>query len=216
MRKSYLSVYSRLQNIVPEETKTPTKSWNTENKSKLVQRMKALSTPKKIIEVEEDRSRNRLRSEGPKMRRIRKLSKPRIRKEIIPNEWMFTKGLKNFKPTERLLKISQPKKYDELTAREDPHRIPQNALNYKASRRIKALAEPAKTRVKIEVHPENPFKTNLKALKAVASKRVQELANPKDYIDENNRSDAYRVSRKALQAKATPRLKELAEPRKRT
>lgn len=93
--------------------------------------MKALSTPKKIIEVEEDRSRNRLRSEGPKMRRIRKLSKPRIRKEIIPNEWMFTKGLKNFKPTERLLKISQPKKYDELSAREDPHRIPQNALNYK-------------------------------------------------------------------------------------
>lgn len=50
----------------------------------------------------------------------------------------------------------------------------------------------------------------------MASKRVQELANPKDYIDENNHSDAYRVSRKALQAKATPRLKELAEPRKRT
>ncbi|XP_061390153.1 sperm microtubule associated protein 2-like [Musca vetustissima] len=147
------------------------------------------------------------------MKRIRRLSKPRMRKEIKPYEWMFTKDLKNFKPSERLLKMSRPKKY-ESNEKEDPFHIPQNALIYKASRRIKALAEPAKTRLKVETPAESPFKTNIKALKAVASKRVQELANPKEYSDSNNRSDAYRVSRKALQAKATPRLKELAEPKK--
>ncbi|XP_073815003.1 uncharacterized protein [Musca autumnalis] len=217
IRKSYLSVYSRLQNIVPEEESSQKKSWNTtENKSKLMQRMKALATPKQQIAAEEDRSRSRQRSDGPKMRRIRKLSKPRLRKEMQSYEWVFTKGLKNFKPTERLLKMSQPKKYELIHEKEDALHIPTNALNYKASRRIKALAEPAKSKQKTEVHFENPFKTNVKALKAVASKRVEELAKPKDYVDSNNRSDAYRVSRKALQAKTTPRLKELAEPRKRT
>lgn len=94
-------------------------------------------------------------------------------------------------------------------------KIPILFQNFSASRRIKTLAQPAKYKGQIEQPVKNPFQIQTRALKAVASKRIEELATPKDYTDIHNREDAYHVSRKALRAKTTDRLKVLAIPRKR-
>ncbi|XP_075147967.1 uncharacterized protein LOC142221958 [Haematobia irritans] len=215
IRKNLFSLYSRLQNVVPEKlTKKPT-TLSSESKAKLLKRIKSLAEPKKIISIEEESSSKLPKpSEGPKMNRIRKLSKPRIYKQDQPFEWVLTDALKKFKPSKRLLKIAQPKIHETQIDDGALVHIPQNVLKYKATPRIKALSEPTKNKIKVEKQlPENPFQTNIRALKAIASKRTKELATPKDYSDMNNRDNPFSVSRRALQAKATPRLIQLSTPK---
>ncbi|XP_013102741.2 uncharacterized protein LOC106083954 [Stomoxys calcitrans] len=217
IRKNLLSLYSRLQNVTPEKKTQKTITWGSQKNANLLKRLKSLAEPKKLVSLceEEFSFKPQGREVGPNLRRIRKLSKPRIRKSKEPHAWILTAALKYFKPTERLLKMAQPRKYETSFEEAKPFLVPPIALSYKATSRIKTLAEPAKSKMNIEQRKENPFQTSACALKAVASKRVQELATPKEYSDMSNRGDPYRVSRRALQAKATPRLIELAEPRRK-
>lgn len=61
---------------------------------------------------------------------------------------------------------------------------------------------------------ENPFAISPNALKAKASKRTNDLAEPKEYENKHIREDPYAISPAALKAKAKPRTIELAKPKK--
>ncbi|XP_037814744.1 uncharacterized protein LOC119605606 isoform X2 [Lucilia sericata] len=118
--------------------------------------------------------------------RIKLLSKPKKYPEYKPKTWVLTKALKHYKPTRRLSTL-----------------------------RIQELAKPNNINHKIlqEAKKKNPFKIKPKALRAIATQRIKELATPKDYYNIHIRANPYKVSRLALKAKASARVKQLAQPK---
>uniref|UniRef100_A0A0A1X1P5 Testicular haploid expressed gene protein n=1 Tax=Zeugodacus cucurbitae TaxID=28588 RepID=A0A0A1X1P5_ZEUCU len=234
LRKSMLSLYSRLTNKQPPTKKEKPQKLSDAEEALRQERLKKLSKPRvDINKLEEEKRQKAAKPEKPAkqlklpkgfgfmpktkagggaaLRRFKNLSKPKQYESDEPKEWVLTNNMKYYTPSERILKISQPRFY-EVFDPEEAYRVKEKALNYKATQRIKELALPPVYQHKPEVK-ETPFKTSPNALKAKTSQRIMELAEPKDYFDKHTRANPYQVSPNALRAKITPRLRELAKPK---
>ncbi|XP_054060035.1 testicular haploid expressed gene protein-like isoform X3 [Rissa tridactyla] len=121
-------------------------------------------------------------------------------------------------PSDRLLKLSEPKKCQAPYLQQRPRQSPEwpvspAALSYKASPRILELARPK------VLHPEFLMDREVSkfAQEAIASPRTLELARAKrlhpDYVPLQDAE--WPVTKAAKHAVATPRLVELAQPCKR-
>ena len=149
-------------------------------------------------------------------RRLENLAKPKEYIEFEDNTWKFTRAMKDFRPTDRILKIAQPKDYpDDIHYREIPFKIAKATLKHKASKRTLELSTPQEKKYAVSDLKENPFTISPNALKAKASARTKELAEPKEYEEPKERPLGF-VSPAALKAKASPRTIELAQPKKRS
>lgn len=86
-----------------------------------------------------------------------------------------------------------------------------------ASQRIAELAKPNVRQAQSGPSDvrENPFAVSPNALKTKASKRTEELAEPREYENAHIREDPYAISKAALKAKAKPRTIKLAQPKNR-
>ena len=84
-----------------------------------------------------------------------------------------------------------------------------------ASPRIIELSRPLEVHIKsTSTNYEDLFKVKPQALNAVATERINELAQPKRKgRREKRRKDPFRVQAKALRAKANLRVRFLAQPR---
>ncbi|XP_048159016.1 testicular haploid expressed gene protein-like isoform X5 [Corvus hawaiiensis] len=117
-------------------------------------------------------------------------------------------------PSERLLRLAEPKKYLpaylEQRARESPEwPVSPAARNYNASQRILELARPK------PLHPDFlPAREVSRSQKVIVSPRTIELSRPKqlhaDYA--HPRDPEWPVTEAAKRAVATPRVLELAQP----
>ncbi|XP_039921681.1 testicular haploid expressed gene protein-like [Hirundo rustica] len=121
-------------------------------------------------------------------------------------------------PSERLLRLAEPKKYLpaflEKRARESPEwPVSLAAQNYNASQRILELARPK------GLHPDfmPPREVSRSSQKVVASPRTIELAKPKQVHSNFKlpRDPEWPVTEAAKRAVATPRILELAQPASR-
>ncbi|XP_054725865.1 testicular haploid expressed gene protein-like [Anastrepha obliqua] len=232
LRKSMLSLYSRLSNKQSQPKKEESKKLTVAENIERQERMKRLAKPKpdrSKPEEKKDRSKKEKgkpvkqqiqtkgfgfmgKDKGSPSRRYKKLATPKQYEYDEPKEWTLTNNLKFYTPSERILNISKPRIYEAFDA-EGAFRVKESALSYQASERIKELAlPPIYHQYKAEVK-EDPFKINPNALKAKTSQRIIELAEPKEFFDKHTRPNAYRVSPRALRARMTPRLRELAKPK---
>ncbi|XP_009949179.1 PREDICTED: testicular haploid expressed gene protein, partial [Leptosomus discolor] len=128
-------------------------------------------------------------------------------------------------PSDRLLKLSEPKKYQAAYLQQRPHQSPEwpvspAALRYKASPRILELAQPKVLHPEFLPAREVPTRvTNVAAL-ARASSRLQRLAEPRVrkvthcYEHGFPESVIRPVSKWALEAIASPRTLELARAKR--
>ncbi|XP_039951850.1 uncharacterized protein LOC126765268 [Bactrocera neohumeralis] len=234
LRKSMLSLYSRLSNKQPPTKKEKPKKLTDAEETLRQERLKKLAKPRVDINKEEEKKEKAAKLEklekakqqkipkgygfmvkpkgaGSALRRFKNLSKPRQYESDEPKEWVLTNNMKYYTPSDRILKISKPRMY-EVFDPEEVYRVKETALNYRATQRIRELASPPVYQHKPEVK-EAPFKTSPNALKAKTSQRIVELAAPKDYFDKHTRANPYKVSPNALRARITPRLRELAKPK---
>ncbi|XP_067624967.1 uncharacterized protein [Eurosta solidaginis] len=232
LRKSMLSLYSRLSNKqAPEKQVKPRKLTDAEKKERQ-ERLQKLAKPnfdkgkqeekKKRVKEEEQKAKQQMPSKilryldkpkgaGSSLKRIKNLAKPKQYEFDEPKEWALTNNLKSYTPSQRMLKLSKPKIYPTFDP-EERFRVREAALYYTASERIKELASPPIYQHKPEVK-EAAFKTSPNALRAKISQRIAELAEPKNFVDTHTRTKPFRVSPRALRARLTPRLKELARPK---
>lgn len=60
---------------------------------------------------------------------------------------------------------------------------------------------------------DDPFAISPNAMKYKPSKRIKELAEPKEFENTHIRENPFAISPAALKAKASPRLIELAKPK---
>ncbi|CAD6994253.1 uncharacterized protein LOC101449987 [Ceratitis capitata] len=231
LRKSMLSLYSRLSNKQPPAKKENPKKLTEAEEALRQERWKRLSKPrpdpskeqekKKALKPEKQEKQTKLpkgfgfmqkgKGGGSSLRRFKNLSKPKQYEPDEPKEWVLTNNMKYYTPSERIIKISKPRIYESFDP-EEVFRVKEKALSYKATERIRVLALPPVYQHKPEVK-ESPFKTNPNALKAKTSQRIVELATPKDFFDKHTRANPFKVSPKALRATITPRLRELAKPK---
>nr|XP_009479922.1 PREDICTED: testicular haploid expressed gene protein-like [Pelecanus crispus] len=128
-------------------------------------------------------------------------------------------------PSERLLKLSEPKKYPAAYLQQRPRQSPEwpvspAALSYKASPRILELARPKVLHPEFLLAREVPTRvTNVAAL-ARASSRLQRLAEPRIrkvtcfYEHSFLESVIHPVSKLAQEAIASPRILELARAKR--
>ncbi|XP_030381968.1 uncharacterized protein LOC115629612 [Scaptodrosophila lebanonensis] len=212
LRSSYLSLYSRLNNKQPMQR--PPKRQKLDKKQKAI-KAKYFNTMAKPREVPEPPEPDRKVGEvNP--RRLKKLSRPRKRIEDTKAPWEFTKQMKFYKPTERIQRIAKPLIRENVHIKEEPEKVSRNALQYKASARIKEMSQPLQTHDRnaatIEV-ADDPFSISPNALKYKASSRIKELAEPREFENTHIRENPFAISPAALKAKATPRLIELAKPK---
>ncbi|XP_053921212.1 testicular haploid expressed gene protein-like isoform X2 [Cuculus canorus] len=128
-------------------------------------------------------------------------------------------------PSDRLLKLAEPKKYQPAYLEKRPRQSPEwpvspAALNYRASPRILELARPKVPHPEFLMARELPTKVTNAAALARASSRIQHLAEPRirkiTYLYENIflESVIRPVSKFAHQAIASPRTVELARPKR--
>ncbi|XP_076760321.1 testicular haploid expressed gene [Xylocopa sonorina] len=104
----------------------------------------------------------------------------------------------------------------ELPEARDPFMVPETALKYRASKRIRKIAYP-KTLPEIP-SPRILGKVSPAALQAIASPRLIVLAKPIERpagMETDLREGAFTVSPQALKAKCSKRLKLLARPKTR-
>ncbi|XP_009579075.1 PREDICTED: testicular haploid expressed gene protein-like, partial [Fulmarus glacialis] len=124
-------------------------------------------------------------------------------------------------PSDRLLKLSEPKKYQAAYLQQRPRQSPEwpvsrAALNYKASPRILELARPKMLHPEFLLAREVPTQVTNVAAVARASSRLQHLAEPRVrkvtccYDHGFPESVIRPVSRFAQEAIASPRTLELA------
>lgn len=213
MRKSHYSLYTYLSTNRMICMKKPEKPYISKKRRKrMMARMEELAEPKEIPpEPEVDRG-----EEGEmSAKRLKKLATP---KQYPPGHekepWRLTEAAKRYKPSEAILRMSKPKPEPPSLINPDWDKINPNALKYKATKKIKEMAQPHLRPVKdASLKEGDPFAINPKALKAKCTKRIKEMAEPKDFDDIHNREDPFAISPKALKAKATPRLIELAKPK---
>ncbi|XP_069711074.1 sperm microtubule associated protein 2-like [Phaenicophaeus curvirostris] len=134
--------------------------------------------------------------------------------------------LANFSlPSDRLLKLAEPKKYQPAYLEKRPRQSPEwpvskAALNYRASPRILELARPKVLHPEFLMARELPTKVTNAAALARASSRIQQLAEPRirkvTYLHEKIFPEPVirPTSKFAQQAIASPRTVELAMAKK--
>ncbi|XP_075170361.1 uncharacterized protein LOC142242681 [Haematobia irritans] len=215
IRKSLLSLYSRLANVQPPDEIQVIKKWDRAEWAKHLKRLRKLARPK--IAKTQPRIPNK-RMPLKNMRRYKYLSKPLKREVLEKPDWTLSYEMKSYKASDRLMNLAKPVIRDtSMLYQELPVRIPQTVLKYKASKRTLDLSQPNARRLN-EVRPtdlrENPFGISPNALKAKASKRTKELAEPKEYENAHIRENPFAISPAALKAKPKPRTIELAQPKK--
>ncbi|XP_014095674.3 uncharacterized protein [Bactrocera oleae] len=234
LRKSMLSLYSRLSNKQPPIKKEKPQKLSDAEETLRQERLKKLAKPRVDINKDEEKKQKAAKLEkqekakqpklpkgfglmpkakgaGSALRRFKNLSKPKQYESDEPKEWVLTNNMKYYTPSDRILKISKPRIY-EVFDPEEVYRVKEKALSYRATQRITELASPPVYQHKPEVK-EAPFKTSPNALKAKTSQRIVELSVPKDYFDKHTRANPFKVSPNALRARITPRLRELAKPK---
>ncbi|EDW67331.1 sperm microtubule associated protein 2-like [Drosophila virilis] len=140
---------------------------------------------------------------------IKKLAKPKVpKKQPAPERKAGEVDQR------RLKKLSRPKVYLEDVKQE--WEITPSMRNYKATDRVKKLAEPV---ARPNVHTnENPEKVSPNALKYKPSERIKEMSQPLAKHDANLgpadlKDDPFAISPNALKYKISSRMKELAEPK---
>lgn len=212
LRKSLLSVYSRLMNVKNDQKYSSPKIIDQNVRNTLMENLEKLATPKKDFSIVKHRKSRADKRKTPSMKRIRKLSRPKTKPKYEPNQWVLTDALKHYRPTEHLLRMAKPKKQFEQEPIEVIH---SNFFGFIGGSRTLKLALPHRNKSLKDVKIENPFKTKALALRAVASKRIIDLASPREYSDVHNRTNPFKISKGALKAKTSARIIKLAEPKKR-
>ncbi|XP_017483075.1 PREDICTED: testicular haploid expressed gene protein [Rhagoletis zephyria] len=211
IRLSLFSVYSRLSNIQPPQKKIPIHKWDDTEWKNHTKYLQKLAKPKK----EPKQPKLPVKKKKPEeMGRIKLLALPKTREEPTKEPWLLTPGMKFYKPTERILKIAQPKMFDESAIIQSlPIPVNPAALTHKATKRTKELATAREKGVAESDLKENPFSISPNALKARATARIKELAEPKEFDNAHIRENPFAISPAALKAKASPRIIELARPK---
>ncbi|XP_055904430.1 uncharacterized protein LOC129940193 [Eupeodes corollae] len=211
LKKSMLSVYSRLADCQPPEEKKPVQKWTEKEWTAHRRYLHNLAQPKKKFKPPKQ---VHMWKDILIMNRFKYLCKPKDRPEVPAPKWELTKGLKNYEPTEIILRLSKPKEIDENVHHQSlPVKIPHGALKYKPTERILQLTTQAEKRLGESDLKENPFGVAPNALKAKASQRIVELAQAKEYEEGHIRNNPYQISPAALKAKPTARTIALAQPK---
>ncbi|XP_030370979.1 uncharacterized protein LOC115621462 [Scaptodrosophila lebanonensis] len=212
LRNSYLSLYSRLSNTQPMKKPPKPKKQSKKQKARHAKYIETLAKPKQIPKPAKP---ERNVGEMDK-KRLKKLARPKKRIEDIKQPWEFTKALKTYKPTARILAIAKPLIRENFHINEEPEKVSRNALKYKASPRVKEMAQPLKVfdrNAGAAETADDPFTISPNALKYKATSRIKELAEPKEFENTHIRENPFAISPAALKAKASPRLIELAKPK---
>uniref|UniRef100_A0A1I8P8Q6 Testicular haploid expressed gene protein-like n=1 Tax=Stomoxys calcitrans TaxID=35570 RepID=A0A1I8P8Q6_STOCA len=211
IRKSLLSLYSRLANVQPPEEMQPIKKWDRAEWTKHLKKLRKLAKPK-VAKPQPKIPNKRMPLQS--MKRYKNLSRPVKRDVLEKPDWTLTHELKRYKATKRLMNLAKPLIRDtSMLYQELPIKIPQTVLKHKATKRTLDLSQPKARKTSPEIS-ENPFAISPNALKAKASKRTKDLAEPKEYENTHIREDPFAISPAALKAKAKPRTLELAKPKK--
>lgn len=220
--RSMLTMYSRLANVqMPSKQPQKTK-WTREDWARHCEWLRKRACPKReILPPRIKRSKVPLKKLKAS---IQQLSQPRYyREKFLPSfgfESIVKDSAKLYEPTERIIKLSEPKKLVDDDAYDnefDPYQVNQNALTYKPTTRIKELATPKA--IKIEGEPEESEEAVLpsgvfkRALKATTTPRTVELSKPKAAGGDEDEGEKPNVNPKALKAKASARILQLARPR---
>uniref|UniRef100_A0A1A9W3T4 Testicular haploid expressed gene protein-like n=1 Tax=Glossina brevipalpis TaxID=37001 RepID=A0A1A9W3T4_9MUSC len=212
IRKSLLSVYSRLANIQPPQEKKKITKWDKTDWAKHTIILVKLAKPKKTFEEKKPPSPS---MPLKKMKRYKSLALPKKHEELEKPVWILTISMSRYKASERTKTLAKPTERDASQLhRELPVEIPRGALKHKASKRTVELSEPRRTaKAAPSDLKENPFVVSPNALKYKASKRTKELAEAREYENKHIREDPFAISPAALKAKAKPRIIELAKPK---
>uniref|UniRef100_A0A1A9UWZ7 Uncharacterized protein n=1 Tax=Glossina austeni TaxID=7395 RepID=A0A1A9UWZ7_GLOAU len=213
IRKSLFSLYSRLANVQPPKRRKVIPKWDRKEWAHHTAKLNKLAKPKKPKKIPKEPSK---RMPLKNMKRFKYLAEPRKYEVLEKPEWTITDVMYRYKASERLINLSQPVKFDETKfIRPMPAPIPANVLKAVASARIKSLASPTSRGAKSAPADikENPFSVSPLAIKYRATKRIKELAEPKEYENNHIRDNPFLISPDALKAKASPRTINLAKPK---
>ncbi|XP_054843175.1 testicular haploid expressed gene protein-like isoform X1 [Eublepharis macularius] len=138
--------------------------------------------------------------------------------------WERPPDLYDLMPSERLLHLSEPRRYSPVYLKQRPRSSPlwsvsPMALSCKASQRILDLSQPRSLCSSFTLPKESETQVTKAALTAAASARTKRLAQPiikKSILCYDNRymeAPVREVNPAALQAVASPRTAELARPK---
>uniref|UniRef100_A0A1B0A245 Testicular haploid expressed protein n=1 Tax=Glossina pallidipes TaxID=7398 RepID=A0A1B0A245_GLOPL len=215
IRKSLFSVYSRLANVQPPKRKKVIHKWDRKEWAYHTVKLNKLAKPKKPKKIPKEPSK---RMPLKSMKRFKYLAEPKKYELLEKPEWTLTDAMYRYKASQRLVKLSQPVKFDATKfIRPIPEPIPENVLKAVATARTKSLAHPTSrgTKSALADVKENPFSVSPLAIKYRATKRIKDLAEPREYENKHIRDNPYLISPAALTAKASPRTISLAKPKVR-
>ncbi|KAI9584490.1 uncharacterized protein LOC119634513 [Glossina fuscipes] len=216
IRKSLFSMYSRLANVQPPQKRKIIPKWDRKEWARHTAKLNKLAKPKKPKKIPREPSK---RMPLKSMKRFKYLAEPKKHELLEKPEWTITDVMYRYKASKRLIDLSQPVQFDEARfIRPVPEPIPANVLKAVATARTRALAQPTSRGAKSAAADvkENPFSVSPLAIKYKASKRIKELAEPREYENKHIRDNPYFISPAALKAKASPRTINLAKPKVRS
>lgn len=214
---SMLTMYSRLANVQIPERREQRKKWSRNEWKRHCEWMKKRACPKIRKSPPQP-----VREKVPLKQLIMsmyQLSQPRYpREKYIPPcgyESVVKDSAKEYEPTERIVKLAEPKKLPDEDEEEiyDPFEVNPNALSYKPSKRILELSVPRALKQNEGEEDVMPSGVLKRALKAATTQRTVELSKPKPSVGDEGEEEKPNVNPKALKAKATPRIIELSKPR---
>lgn len=236
INRSMLTMYSRMADVqLPNRSQR--KKWTRADWQRHCEWLKKRAMPK-MQPAQPEKKRKKVPLQDL-MNSMETLSKPRHKNTKFRTSCGFKSSVKigtlNYKPTERILKLAEPKhsKSDEdLELEFDPFQVNPRALVTVASKfvlnqivtccfnffyfiasRIKALAIAKPTPQVVDDSDMTPFGVLKRALKAKLNQRTLDLSKPKEKADDEDEEEKPLVSPKALKAKPTPRIIQLAQPR---
>lgn len=223
--RSLLTMYSRLANVQIPDKRERKPKWKREDWAKHCEWLQRRACPKPL------RLPPRIKRKNVPLKKllnsIYQLSMPRYQceKYLPPHgyESVVKESAKVYEPTERILKLSVPKKVhvgedEEENENIDPYEVNPKALTYKPSSRIQQLAVPKQAGNKArndavdEEFDELPSGVLKRALKATLTPRTIELSKPRIAGGDDD-EEKPNVNPKALKAKPTARILQLAKPR---
>uniref|UniRef100_A0A1B0FP12 Testicular haploid expressed protein n=1 Tax=Glossina morsitans morsitans TaxID=37546 RepID=A0A1B0FP12_GLOMM len=216
IRKSLFSMYSRLANVQPPKRKKVIPKWDLKEWAHHTIKLNKLAKPKKPKKIPKEPSK---RMPLKSMKRFKYLAEPKKHELLEKPEWTLTDVMYRYKASQRLISLSRPVKFDETKfIRPLPEPIPESVLKAVATARTKSLAHPTSrgTKSALADIKENPFSVSPLAIKYKATKRIKDLAEPREYENKHIRDNPYSISPAALKAKASPRTISLAKPKVRS
>ncbi|XP_037951012.1 uncharacterized protein LOC119681796 [Teleopsis dalmanni] len=207
VRKSLLSVYSRLGNVQPPQKPVKPPQLSKAELKFHADYTKRLAKPKALPKPPQVERTKKIYNK----KRTKKLAKPKVHQEEPINEWKFTRALQNYQPSQRIRNLAIPKQSLMQESNPNAFKVKKSALHYNVSRRIVELSLPSVTLSDQNVR-KNVNVISSSALSAKPSKRIIDLAEPRVRSLPKDLPLPY-ISRKALKAKISKRLIELAKPK---